>query len=91
MKTSEIVLTPPCPELETMLHRLVTAIVESADKLPRVEHVLFPDLQGFELVIPSVKLQERVVGTAREEALQLLRANTVGPQRYGGWLNKLCT
>lgn len=81
VKASEIVLNPPCSELEAMVHRLVTAIVESAEKLPRVEHVLFPDLQGFELVIPSVKLQERVVGAAREEALQLLRANSIGPQR----------
>lgn len=81
VKASEIVLSPSCSELEAMVHRLVTAIVESAERLPRVEHVLFPDLQGFELIVPSVRLQERVVGVAREDALRLLRANTIGPQR----------
>ena len=81
MKASEIVLSPSCSELEAMVHRLVTAIVESAERLPRVEHVLFPDLQGFELIVPSVRLQERIVGVAREDALRLLRANTIGPQR----------
>lgn len=46
-----------------------------------MEHVLFPDLQGFEMVLPSVKLQERVVGEARDTALHMLRANLTGPQR----------
>lgn len=81
VKASEIVLSPSCSELEAMVHRLVTAIVESAERLPRVEHVLFPDLKGFELVIPSVRLQERVVGAAREDTMRLLKANTIGPQR----------
>lgn len=81
MKASEIVLSPSCSELEAMVHRLVTAIVESGERLPRVEHVLFPDLRGFELIVPSMRLQERVVEVAREDALRLLRANTIGPQR----------
>lgn len=81
VKASEIMFQPPLSELEAMVHRLVSAIVEGGQGLPRVEHVLFPDLQGLEMLIPSVQLGERVVVTARERALQLLRMNLTGPQR----------
>ncbi len=81
VKASEMVFSPPLSELEAIIHRLVTAIVEGGDGLPRVEHVLFPDLQGLEMLIPSVQQGEKVVGVARDRALQLLRVNLTGPQK----------
>lgn len=81
-KASELVFSPPFSELEAILHRLITTIVESAEKMPRVEHVLFPDLQGCEMVLPCVGLEEPVVGEARSHALLLLQANFRGPQKY---------
>ncbi len=82
VKASEIMFHPPLSELEAIVHRLISAIVEGGQGLPRVEHVLFPDLQGLEMLIPSVQLSERVVGATRDSVLQLLRANLSGPQRY---------
>ena len=63
------------------MNRLITTIVESGRSLPRVEHVLFPDLQGCELVISCVELGEGVVGEARGRALESLRGNFIGPQK----------
>lgn len=36
VKASELVFSPPLSELEAILHRLVTAIVEAGQGLPRV-------------------------------------------------------
>lgn len=48
---------------------------------PQVEHVLFPELQGLALQLPSVGLEEGVVRRAREQALRMLQANLVGPHQ----------
>lgn len=113
VKASELVFSPPLPELEAILHRLVTAVVEAAQGLPRVgtgtacgvatalvtapspppqvEHVLFPELQGLALQLPSVGLEEGVVRRAREQALLMLQANLVGPHRSVPPWQQLCT
>ena len=113
VKASELVFSPPLPELEAILHRLVTAIVEAAQGLPRVgtgtvcgvaaglvtapppppqvEHVLFPELQGLALQLPSVGLEEGVVRRAREQALLMLQANLVGPHRSASPWQQLCS
>ncbi len=80
-KSSELVFEPGFPEIEAVLSRLITAIVENAQGLPRVEHVLFSELQGCELVIPAMNLNEELVEETREKALHMLRTNFVGPQK----------
>ena len=82
VKGTEIIFKPPFYELEAIVKRLILTIVGSAENLPRVEHVLFPDLQGLDMVIPSVLRHDIVVDETREEALRLLRVNVVGPQKY---------
>ena len=46
MKGSELLFKPPFSELDAIVQRLINTIVESGQKLPRVEHVLFPDLES---------------------------------------------
>ena len=81
IKTSELIFEPPFQDLEAIVNRLITTIVESGRGLSRVEHVLFPDLQGCELVIPCVELGEGVVREARGRALESLQGNFIGPQK----------
>ncbi len=81
IKSSELIFQPCFLDIEAILGRLVTAIVESAQGLPRVEHVLFSELQGCELVLPAVKLCEGLVEETRERALHMLRRNFCGPQK----------
>ena len=47
----------------------------------QVEHVLFPDLHGHELYIPSVTLMEDIVILTRKKTYVLYKANILGPQR----------
>ena len=81
LKSSELSFKPAFPEIEAIVSRLITAIVESAQGLPRVEHVLFPDLQGCKLLIPAVELEELPIQEAREKATQMVRSNFIGPEK----------
>ncbi len=81
IKSSELVFQPGFPEIEAVLTRLITAIVESAHGLPRVEHVLFSELLGCELVIPAMELSEALVDETKYSALHMLRSNFIGPQK----------
>lgn len=82
VKGSDLLFKPPFSELDAIVRRLIITIVESGQKLPRVEHVLFPDLEGYELFIPHMELGETEVAIARKQALSLLRANMAGPRKY---------
>ena len=82
VKGSELLFKPPFSELDGIVRRLIITIVESGQKLPRVEHVLFPDLEGYDLFIPHMELGEVEVDQARKQALSLLRANFAGPKKY---------
>ena len=82
VKGSELLFKPPFTELDSIVQLLIITIVESGQRLPRVEHVLFPDLEDYELFIPHMDLDESVVSKARQQALVLLRANTAGPRKY---------
>ena len=50
VKGSDLLFKPPFSELDAIVQRLIITIVESGQKLPRVEHVLFPDLEGKEMI-----------------------------------------
>ncbi|XP_065898705.1 dynein axonemal heavy chain 3-like isoform X2 [Dysidea avara] len=82
LKGTDLQFSPPMSELEAIINRLIVCIVETTHQLPRVEHVLFPDLKGHEMVIPAVPLDDNIVSAAREEALDLLRCNFPGPKKY---------
>ena len=43
--------------------------------------MLFPDLKGHDMVIPAVPLDDKIVITAREQAVNLLRINFAGPKK----------
>ena len=43
--------------------------------------MLFPDLKGHDMVIPTVPLDDNIVSKAREGALNLLRCNFPGPKK----------
>lgn len=81
VKTTEPIFEPPLSNLEVLVDQLITAMVESAHRLPRVEHTLFTDLEGMEMVIQSVELNDEVVISAKNQALEYIRANFTGAQK----------
>ena len=82
IKGSELVFHPPLSDLEDIVDRLITVIVESAHKLPRVEHVLFPDLEGFSLLIPAIQYDDETVTATRNHAQKIVAANFKGTGKY---------
>ena len=47
-----------------------------------MEHVLFTDLHGNEMFIPSVSVYDQVVLYARKESYRSIAANFHGPNKY---------
>jgi dynein heavy chain len=85
---SELSFTPPIEEVENIINRLITVIVESSHNIPRVEHVLFPDLHGYKMVIPSVSVYDEMVIYTRRHANDLLKVNFPGIKKYKRMYNK---
>lgn len=82
MKSSELIFEPPLTILEDIVERLIAFIVDSAQKLPRVEHVLFPDEERFEMLLPAVDISDEVVGAAKTAALKIVTDNYSGARKY---------
>ena len=80
-KASEIVVHPPFSVLEDVVERMIMAIVQSGQKLPRVEHVIFEDLHGYEMCIPSMDVDDEVVLAAKVRALKHITVNFAGPEK----------
>ena len=80
-KGSEIVMQPSFAMLEEVIERLIMSIVESAHKLPRVEHVLFENLHGFDMNIPAMEFEDEVVLETKARALNLISINYPGPEK----------
>ena len=47
-----------------------------------MECELFADLRGQRLLLRSVKLEESLVTDYMDKAMEIFKANTVGPQKY---------
>ena len=81
MKSPELIFEPPLTILEEIVDRLISFIVESAQRLPRVEHVLFPGEEHFELLLPAVEFGDEVVFNAKREAIRLVTDNYPGARK----------
>ena len=82
VKSSELVFNPPLTHLEEIVDRLITFIIECGLRVPRVEHVLFPDEERFEMFLPAVELTDQVVVQAKHKAIALVRDNYPGARKY---------
>ena len=47
-----------------------------------MECELFPDMKGHRLLLRSVKLEEALVTEYMDKAMEVFKANTIGPQKY---------
>lgn len=81
VKSPELAFEPPLTMLEDIVDRLITFIVECAQRLPRVEHVLFPGEERFELTLPAMEFGDEVVFNAKREAMRLVADNYPGARK----------
>ncbi|XP_062266298.1 dynein axonemal heavy chain 3 [Platichthys flesus] len=72
-----------CPSFQEcwdIIHRAFMEIIKSAEKLPRVECFLFPDIKNFYL--RTVNPDESLVISVINEVENVFNRNTVGPKKY---------
>ncbi|MBN3303948.1 DYH3 protein, partial [Amia calva] len=77
-----IVFEPGLRECWELLHRGFMEVIKSAEDLPRVECELFPEIQGDQLTLRTVRPDEGLVSDVINTAMDIFKKNTVGPQRY---------
>ncbi|XP_028284148.1 dynein heavy chain 3, axonemal [Parambassis ranga] len=63
-----------------VIHRAFMEIIKSAEKLPRVECILFSDIKN--LYLRHVRPDESVVTYITDIAKDVFNKNTVGPEKY---------
>ncbi|CAB3991140.1 dynein heavy chain 3, axonemal-like, partial [Paramuricea clavata] len=73
---------PPFRALRDILLTLMSEIVTSAQELPRVETELFPDMAESKLYLRSVDVDEILVQEYMEQAVEIVKLNSTGPQKY---------
>ena len=78
----KIVFDPPFRDCRDIILKCFSEIIASGDSLPRVECELFPDMRGQRLLLRSVKLEESLVTDFMDKAMEIFKANTVGPSNY---------
>ncbi|XP_075305326.1 dynein axonemal heavy chain 3 [Odontesthes bonariensis] len=75
-----IELIPSLQECWEVTHRAFMEIIKCAEKLPRVECNLFPDINN--LYLRSVRPDESLVTNFVNRAKDIFHKNTVGPKKY---------
>ncbi|XP_063078071.1 dynein axonemal heavy chain 3 [Engraulis encrasicolus] len=77
-----ITFGPSLAQCWDLVHKAFNQIIQSSHNLPRLESQLFPEIQGLNLTIRSVRPDEALVTDLIQQARQIFDSNIIGPQRY---------
>ncbi|XP_041823134.1 dynein heavy chain 3, axonemal [Melanotaenia boesemani] len=83
---THIKFIPSFQECWEVIYRAFMEIIKSAEKLPMVESILFPDIQN--LYLHAVRPNESLVENLINKAKDVFYKNTVGPKKYLNVYNK---
>ncbi|XP_032391909.1 dynein heavy chain 3, axonemal isoform X2 [Etheostoma spectabile] len=72
--------SPSFQECWELIHRAFMEIIKSAEKLPRVECNLFPEIKN--LYLRTIRPDESLVTDLVNKAKEIFHKNTVGPTKY---------
>ncbi|XP_010001540.1 PREDICTED: dynein heavy chain 3, axonemal [Chaetura pelagica] len=78
----EIVFKPPLNEYWHVISHSFTEILNSAEELPKVEKLLFPELKRDDLILSTVKPDETLFTDYVNKLEKIFESNIVGPQKY---------
>ncbi|XP_074961219.1 dynein axonemal heavy chain 3 [Phalacrocorax aristotelis] len=78
----KIVFEPPLKECWDLISRCFREILQSAEELPKVERVLFPELKRDDLTLSAVKPDESLFSEYVNELQKIFENNIFGPQKY---------
>ncbi|XP_058254502.1 dynein axonemal heavy chain 3 [Hemibagrus wyckioides] len=88
VEESSITFQPPLSQCWELIMNSFIHIISSADHLPRVECILFSELQEKDLTLRSVKHDELLVKDLLSRARVVYQRNSAGPHRYLKIYNK---
>ncbi|XP_053350493.1 dynein axonemal heavy chain 3 [Clarias gariepinus] len=88
VEESKVTFQPPLSQCWELIEFSFMHIISSADRLPRVECTLFPELQRRGVTLRSVRQDEALVTNLLRRARVIYQRNTVGPHRYLEMYNK---
>ncbi|NXN95540.1 DYH3 protein, partial [Rhinopomastus cyanomelas] len=78
----QIVFEPPLQECWDIISHCFREILRGAEKLPKVERFLFPELQRDDLILRTVKPDESLFSKYMNEVEKIFESNVLGPQKY---------
>ncbi|NXH21208.1 DYH3 protein, partial [Bucco capensis] len=78
----EIVFEPPLKECWYLISHCFREILQSAEELPKVERILFPQLKRDDLTLSAVKPDESLFIEYVNKLDKIFESNILGPQKY---------
>ncbi|XP_061330226.1 dynein axonemal heavy chain 3 isoform X2 [Pezoporus flaviventris] len=78
----KIVFEPPLKECWDLISHCFREILHSAEELPKVERVLFPELKRDDLILHTVKPDESLFIEYVNKLEKIFESNILGPQKY---------
>ncbi|KAM4656706.1 dynein axonemal heavy chain 3 [Amazona ochrocephala] len=78
----KIVFEPPLKECWDLISHCFREILHSAEELPKVERLLFPELKRDDLILHTVKPDELLFLEYVNKLEKIFQTNILGPQKY---------
>ncbi|NXH72361.1 DYH3 protein, partial [Hydrobates tethys] len=78
----KIVFEPPLKECWDLISHCFREILQSAEELPKVERLLFPELKRDDLTLSTVKPDESLFSDYVNKLEGIFESNILGPQKY---------
>ena len=78
---AQIRFNPPLSDLDNVIMNILEEIVNAVKEIPRVEMKLFTSLQGEQLYLPSISLQDGRINDGKFFK-RIIARNTIGTQRH---------
>lgn len=77
----QIRFNPPLSDLDNVIMNMLEEIVNAVKEIPRVEMKLFTSLQGEQLYLPSISIQDSRINEGKFFK-RIIARNTMAPQRH---------
>ncbi|XP_006876041.1 PREDICTED: dynein heavy chain 3, axonemal [Chrysochloris asiatica] len=77
-----IAFNPSFDDCWKLIYNSLLEIINNSENIPKVESLLFPELKGYNLVLETVKTEEKLVSDLVDEIFEVFQKNKVGPHKY---------
>ncbi|XP_076804189.1 dynein axonemal heavy chain 3-like isoform X1 [Clavelina lepadiformis] len=82
VRDAKLYFSPSFADCRDVMLNCFSHITSAAESIPRVECDMFPELRDSSLVLRTVNPDEQLVKDFIDVAMNIFKANTIGPQKY---------